>query len=221
MPQSNYCSNCDAHYFYDEKSTQAVHIEDNKRVKSVSLRYGTCPGCGYFHYSLLGFTSGGGSYYLLHKSGGDGAMPVAPAEVPLPIARDYNEAQSVLNISPKAAAALARRCLQHLLRERGYQQHDLVKQVEAVLSEEDPAKIVPDTLRVALDAVRNFGNFSAHPLTDKTTLQIIDVEAGEAEWCLEILIECFDCFYVRPARAAERKAALNLKLANAGKPPAK
>ena len=221
MPHSNFCSKCDSHYFYDEKVTQQVGVDDNKRIKSVALRYSTCPGCGALHYKLIGFSSGGGTYFMLHESSGEGEIPVAPPEVPVPIARDYNEAQAVLDISPKASAALARRCLQHLLRERGYQQHDLVKQVEAVLSEDDPTKAVPDTLRVALDAVRNFGNFSAHPLTDKTTLQIIDVEAGEAEWCLEILIECFECFYLRPARAAERKAALNLKLANAGKPPAK
>lgn len=219
MAHSHYCSECEAHYFYNDKVTQQVLIEDNKRIKTVVLVYSTCPGCGILYYQLRG--SNGSAYYVLHESSSESSATVAPIEVPAAIAADYNEAQSVLDLSPKASAALARRCLQHLLRERGYEQHDLVKQVEAVLSEEDPAKAVPDTLRVALDAVRNFGNFSAHPLTDRTTLQIIDVEAGEAEWCLEILIECFDCFYFRPARSAERKAALNLKLANAGKPPAK
>ena len=221
MPQKNFCSNCNAHYFHDQKTTKQVYIENNNRIGSVGIRYTTCPGCGVLHYSLLGFGSGGGEYYVLYQSDGNGSGPVAPAEVPLPIASDYNEARAVLELSPKASAALARRCLQHLLRDRGYTQNNLVNQVDAVLSEHDPAKAVPDTLRLALDAVRNFGNFSAHPLTDKTTLQIIDVEAGEAEWCLEILIECFECFYVRPARAAERKAALNLKLAKAGKRPAK
>jgi len=219
MSHSHYCSKCNANYFYNTKITPAVHIENNKQINSVNLQYSTCPGCGTLYYLLIG--SNGGGYMILHESSSGSLETVAPIEVPIAIASDYNEAQAVIALSPKASAALARRCLQHLLRERGYKQHDLVKQVEAVLSEEDPAKSVPDTLRVALDAVRNFGNFSAHPLTDKTTLQIIDVEAGEAEWCLEILIECFECFYVRPARAAERKAALNLKLASAGKPPAK
>lgn len=218
MPRSHYCSKCEANYFYDDKVSQAVHIQDNK-INAMYVVYSTCPGCGTLYYELHG--SQGSVYYILHKSTSEGSSAVAPPEVPAPIATDFNEAQAVLDLSPKAAAALARRCLQHLLRERGYAQHDLVKQVEAVLAEEDPTKAVPDTLRVALDAIRNFGNFSAHPLTDKTTLQLIDVEAGEAEWCLESLIECFECFYVRPARAAERKAALNLKLAQAGKPPAK
>lgn len=218
MPKSHYCPACKVNYFYEDRVSNNIGIADNK-ITSMQLVYSTCPGCGELYYQLLG--GFGTGYFVLHSSASAQTLAVAPPEVPAPIAADYNEAQSVLELSPKASAALARRCLQHLLRERGYSQRDLVMQVEAVLAEEDPMKAVPDTLRVALDAVRNFGNFSAHPLTDKTTLQIIDVEPGEAEWCLEILIECFECFYVRPARAAERKAALNQKLAQAGKPPAK
>jgi hypothetical protein len=42
--------------------------------------------------------------------------PPAPKAVPAPIASDYNEACLVLADSPKASAALARRCLQQLLR---------------------------------------------------------------------------------------------------------
>jgi hypothetical protein len=72
-----------------------------------------------------------------------------------------------------------------------------------------------------MDAIRNFGNFSAHPVTDQTTLQIIAVEPNEAEWCLDILEEMSDHYYVRPALAAERKAALDAKLAAAGKPRSK
>jgi hypothetical protein len=93
--------------------------------------------------------------------------------------------------------------------------------IDAVLGETDASKAVSSALRDTVDAVRNFGNFSAHPIDDQTTLQIIDVEPEEAEWCLQIIEEMFDHFYVRPAQAAARKAALNVKLSAAGKPPAK
>jgi hypothetical protein len=53
------------------------------------------------------------------------------------------------------------------------------------------------------------------------TLQIIDVEPHEAEWCLETIKELFDHFYVGPAIAKAKKAALDAKLAAAGKPPSK
>jgi hypothetical protein len=97
----------------------------------------------------------------------------------------------------------------------------LVKQVAAFIDETDPQKVAPQSLRETVDAIRNFGNFSAHPIDDKSTLQIIDVEPHEAEWCLDILDELFEHFYVRPSEAAARKAALNAKLSAAGKPQAK
>lgn len=144
-----------------------------------------------------------------------------PKEVPEAIKEDYEEACKVLPISEKASAALSRRCLQAILREKGYQQHDLAKQIDALLNEADPAKAIPSGLRATVDVIRNFGNFSAHPITDQTTLQIIDVELGEAGWCLDILEEMFDHYYVKPAEAAARKAALDAKLKAAGKPPSK
>jgi hypothetical protein len=42
-----------------------------------------------------------------------------PTEVPDPIATDYKEACVVISDSPKASAALSRRCLQNLLRDKG------------------------------------------------------------------------------------------------------
>jgi hypothetical protein len=144
-----------------------------------------------------------------------------PAETPSEIREDYEEACRVLPISHKASAALSRRCLQAILRRQGYTQKDLAQQIVALLSEPDPAKAIPSALRQTVDAIRNFGNFSAHPITDQTTLQVIEVEPGEAEWCLDILEEMFDHYYVKPAQAAARKAALDAKLAAAGKPLSK
>ncbi|NSX85711.1 MULTISPECIES: DUF4145 domain-containing protein [Agrobacterium] len=141
--------------------------------------------------------------------------------VPSEISIDYTEACNVLPISPKASAALARRCLQNILNTFGYKAKDLAKQVDALINETDPKKALPIGLHETIDAIRNFGNFSAHPIDEKTTLQVIDVEAEEAEWCLEILEELFEHFYERPAIAAQKKAALDAKLAAAGKPPSK
>jgi Domain of unknown function (DUF4145) len=143
--------------------------------------------------------------------------------VPKPIAADYVEACQVLLLSAKASAALARRCLQAMLHVHGYRDKDgnLAKEVQQLLDETDPAKILPKPIRKAVDAIRHFGNFSAHPIDDKTSLQVIDVEPNEAEWCLEILEALFEHFYVAPVAAAAKKAALDAKLKAAGKPPSK
>jgi hypothetical protein len=76
-------------------------------------------------------------------------------------------------------------------------------------------------VHTTLDAIRNFGNFSAHPITDLTTLQIIDVQEHEAEYCLDVLDALFDHYYVRPEEAKRKRAALDAKLTAAGKPLSK
>ena len=107
------------------------------------------------------------------------------------------------------------------MQEQGYTQRDLAAQIDALLNEKDATKAIPSALRHTVDAIRNFGNFAAHRITDQTTLQVLAVEPGEAEWCLDILEEMFDHYYVKPAQARARKAALDAKLIGAGKPRSK
>jgi hypothetical protein len=66
--------------------------------------------------------------------------------------------------------------------------------------------------------VRVIGNFAAHQIKSKVTGQIVDVEPHEAEWNLDVLELLFDFYFVQPAVAAKRKAELNKKLKDAGKP---
>jgi hypothetical protein len=66
--------------------------------------------------------------------------PIAPkrvvpsAHVPEAIASDYLEACMTLVISPKASAALSRRCLQHMLRDQGYKAKDLADEIGLILA---------------------------------------------------------------------------------------
>lgn len=135
-----------------------------------------------------------------------------PESVPPMIASDYREAALVLDLSPKSSAALSRRCLQALLRERGFNQRDLYDQIEAAKT------TLPLYARKSVDAIRNFGNFSAHQTKDKGTGDIIDVEPGEAEWTLDVLDILFDHYYVKPLEEQTKLDALNAKLKAAGKP---
>ncbi|AJK47301.1 DUF4145 domain-containing protein [Burkholderia plantarii] len=167
----------------------------------------------------------------LHAEGEHGRAPIEPfmayprstgrlpaaAEVPDDIAVDYHEACAVLTDSAKASAALSRRCLQAVLRGNGYAQKDLAPAIDAVLA----SKSLPSAIAENLDAVRNIGNFAAHPMKDTNTGQILPVEPHEAEWNLDVLEELFDFFYVQPEKAKQRRAALDAKLAAAGKPPMK
>ena len=138
-----------------------------------------------------------------------------PAEVTDPYRQDFREASKVLADSPKASAALSRRCLQAILRDKaGTLQKDLYDQIEEVIN----SGKVPAHIAEGLHAVRNIGNFAAHMMKSTVTGAILDVEPGEAEWNLDVLELLFDFYFVQPAVAAKRKAELNKKLKEAGKP---
>ena len=141
--------------------------------------------------------------------------PNPPVEVPEKFAADYKEAALVLSDSPKASAALSRRCLQHLIREVAkIKARDLATEIQTLIS----SNAIPSHLSQALDAVRNIGNFAAHPIKSTSTGEIIDVEPGEAEWNLDVLDGLFDFYFVQPSLLQAKKAALNAKLTAAGKP---
>jgi hypothetical protein len=136
--------------------------------------------------------------------------------VPPEFVKPYREARLVLTDSENASAALSRRCLQHLLRDRGsVKPQDLSREIEEAIPK------LPTHLAGAYDAVRNLGNFAAHPLKRTNTGEVLDVEPGEAEWLLEVLEQFFDFYFVQPARLQARRAALDKKFAEAGKPPMK
>jgi len=140
--------------------------------------------------------------------------PPCPNEVPQAIAEDYNEACLVVADSPKASAALSRRCLQHLLRDVAkVQSGDLAREIQQVLDKND----LPSHIAQAIDAIRNVGNFAAHPTKSQRSGEIVTVEPEEAEWNLEVLEALFDFYYVQPAIQRKRINALNSKLADIGK----
>src|ERR1017187_7780178 len=155
------------------------------------------------------------SYLVRPKVAG---RPPVPPEVPKVYAEDYKEACLVIADSPKASSALSRRCLQHLLRGEAKVKHqDLFNEIQELINR----NTLPSHIAEGLDAVRNIGNFAAHPMKSKSTGDIVPVEPGEAEWNLDVLESLFDFYFVAPAKTKARKDSLNKKLTDAGKPPVK
>ena len=132
-----------------------------------------------------------------------------PEYVPLQIRQDYKEACLIKNKSPKAAATLARRCLQGMIRDFwDIKEKRLVDEINALQGK------VPTAQWAAIDAVRKIGNIGAH--MEKDVNLIIDVEPEEAESLLkliELLIEKWyisrhdeEILYEEITGAAEEKA---------------
>ncbi|WP_292413931.1 MULTISPECIES: DUF4145 domain-containing protein [unclassified Methylophaga] len=152
------------------------------------------------------------SYLARPKSA---SRPPPPKEVPKEFSEDYIEASMVLADSAKASAALSRRCLQHLLREKASVKHgNLANEIQEAI---DSGQL-PSFICGAIDAVRNIGNFAAHPIKSQSSGEVVPVEQGEAEWNLDVLDSLFDFYFVQPEQIKKRRDALNIKLSEAGKP---
>lgn len=143
--------------------------------------------------------------------------PPCPLQVPDDIKKDYIQSCLVLADSPEASAALSRRCLQHVLHDRGFKSSNLAKEIDLVIQNGK----LPSNIAENIDAVRNIGNFAAHPQKSIVAAEIFPVEPEEAEWNLDVLESLFDFFYVQPSIARKKREALNQKLQELGKPPMK
>jgi hypothetical protein len=137
-------------------------------------------------------------------------------EIPEIYREDFQQAKLIVALSPKASAALSRRILQNILREHyGIKENNLYGEIGKFLERED----LPSHISQVVDAIRNIGNFAAHPTKNKHTGEIVEVDPGEAEWMLEVLEALFDFTFVQPVRLEKKKKKLNKKLNDIGKPP--
>ena len=191
---------------------------------SVGSQY--CPSCeNVLVYMQFGTVRGGdGELVLSYPDREIVLYPQAnnvrelPAEVPAPYRQDLVEARAVLEMSPKASAALSRRLLQRVFREElGIKAKDLSKEIDQFIA----ARAAPTYLLDAVDAIRQVGNVAAHPLKFEHSGEIADVEEGEAEWTLNVAEALVDFACVQPVRLKQRRDSLNKKLEALGKPQLK
>jgi len=211
------CPHCLENFFENWNEDEI----DSDKEGRWSIIYCKCPSCEKLIIKLEILRFGGGEVLSTHeylvRPKAVSRAPLPP-EVPPEFTNDYNEACLVLADSPKASAALSRRCLQNLLREKAETtKKDLSVQIQEVID----SKKLPSYLSKDLDAVRNIGNFAAHPIKSTATGEIIEVEPGEAEWNLNILEQLFDFYLVQPEISRKKRENLNKKLKAADKPQMK
>jgi Domain of unknown function (DUF4145) len=119
---------------------------------------------------------------------------VFPSYIPKPILDDYREACLIKDLSPKASATLARRCLQGMIRDYwDVREGRLFDEISAIKDKVDPLTWQ------AIDAVRSIGNIGAH--MEKDINLIIDVDPAEAAqliWLIERLLH--DWYVIRHER---------------------
>lgn len=130
-------------------------------------------------------------------------------EIPDEFAREYREACFILADSPRTSAALSRRCLQRLLREKAHvKPSNLANEIQEVID----SGSLPPYIAESINDVRKISNFAAYPIKSERTSEVADVEAGEADWNLDVLEVLFHFYFVQPSVIKKKREILNLRL---------
>lgn len=118
-----------------------------------------------------------------------GIVKAFPDYIPQVILSDYREATLIRDLSPKASATLARRCLQGMIRDfwdvKGKSLFEEIRAIEE--------KVDADTWH-AIDAIRSIGNIGAH--MEKDIDVIIDVDGDEAGLLISLIETLLSDWYV-------------------------
>lgn len=135
-----------------------------------------------------------GSFTFLPET----ASPLSP-HVPEFIAADYREAYLIRNLSPKASATLSRRALQGMIRHFWGEVHPTLHlELQAIKDKCD------HDLFTAMMGIKSVGNIGAHP--EKDINLIVDIEPGEPEALLDLLLVLDEEWYVAKAEKEARIA---------------
>ncbi len=157
----------------------------------------------------------------------DGNYNPYPDYIPIAIKEDYQEACLIRDLSPKASATLARRCLQGMIRDfcqiskKTLDQE--IRALKELVDQDDAPKGVSHESIDAIDHVRTVGNIGAH--MEKDVDHIVPVEPQEAQMLIDLIESLFDEWYIerhkRQARFGGLKALADEKkaLREAGKKP--
>jgi hypothetical protein len=140
-----------------------------------------------------------------------------PEFIPLVLREDYLESCLIRDLSPKASATLARRCLQGMLRDFcGVSGKTLFAEIEAlrllIAEGKAPMGVSLESVE-AIHHVREVGNIGAH--MEKDIDHIVPVEPEEAQLLIELIESLFEEWYVaretRVSRFREVKALAESK----------
>jgi len=239
------CPFCQIEYFDNAKtqfsfSEPLVENVGNSRgvlgYLSCNVIERKCPSCGKTNISMRRYNKGGAFQPLTVVSASDlhnierpineeillyprYAISTFPSvEIPPHILKDFIEAGQILHDSPNASAALSRRCLQTILREKAkVSPSELYYEIQEILERKD----LPSYLNDSIDSIRKVGNIAAHSLKSKSSGSIIDVEPLEADLSINVLEGLIDFYYILPERQKARIVKVNEKYDDAEKKPKK
>jgi hypothetical protein len=215
-PNCAYIINLQVDFEKEYIYTDPIHLSET----GIHLKVGSCPNCGQIITSVRD-----GRIIVYPDSSEIDSVEekilyplninrCSSLSIPEEYRKYYNEANSVVFISPKSTATLLRRLLQ-LLFENVYsiKERSLEKEIEKFCE----TSTISVNLKEEMDTIRFIGNFGAHPNKEKSTNKIVEVSEDEALWLLEIVEHFLDECFVKKILDDERRNKLDQKLEEFGK----
>lgn len=170
------------HYINSGINTKTIkHQLGANRVTTddIIIEFFVCPNCSKSTVKI----NGTGDQFKDKKMtfNPNSSAKIFPDYIPKAILDDYEEACSILELSPKASATLSRRCLQSMIRNffNIKNKRNLFEEINAIEEE-----LSPEVFKV-LNAVRSLGNIGAHMQKDINL--IIDIDKDEANKLITLI----------------------------------
>lgn len=196
----------DYHSFHEEKIAFSDYTSEYEK-NGIDIYYYKCsnPECGFTTVHIVGVGKDFKNKKISFNPISDAKE--FPDYIPENIRKDYQEAYSVADYSPKASAVLSRRCLQEILENVFLEPHkSLFKQIEEVKEKVDP------DLYEAMDEIREIGNNGAHANYDESDPpMLIEVSQDESIKILKVIELAFITLYTDPHKRKETLAGIKRK----------
>ncbi len=168
-------------------SSDDVHYYGGESKSHLELSFIHCPNCGEYTISAKGKGSAVDDVDITIRP--QSMAYKFPDYIPQAIRSDYEEACSIVNLSPKASATLSRRCLQGMIRDFfQISKGSLFEEINAIKD-----KISTEQWAV-LDGLRRIGNIGAH--MEKDINLIVDIEPDEAQKLIKLIELLLQQWYI-------------------------
>lgn len=166
----------------------------------ISVKFLQCPQCEKISVQIIGkgtqYPQGYSQWFFPPSK-----AKQFPDYVPGPIREDYEEAFSILSLSPKASATLSRRCIQGMIRDKWQiSKKNLFEEITELKPMIDPE------LWKSLDATRQLGNIGAHMEKDVNT--IVEIDEKEAETLILLIEILIKDWYITPYERSQLFASI-------------
>lgn len=170
--------------FESSSDTQRYIGESESHLELSFIR---CPNCGEYTISAKGKGSAVDDVDVTIRP--KSIAYKFPDYIPQAIRSDYEEACSIVNLSPKASATLSRRCLQGMIRDFfQISKSNLFEEINAIKDK------IPADQWAVLDGVRRIGNIGAH--MEKDINLIVDIEPDEAQKLIKLIELLLQQWYI-------------------------